>query len=625
MRRFTVLFIALSLLTSACGTLEISLETAPSEIADVSVGSPLEATAESILSMTSSSEEIRTAMLQSADKWNTIWIDGLVTWYPTDGSDSPPQVYREQVWIETSTPRFRTLLGPGEGEAEQFTACDGTSILRIDLKSGRSESNSLPTFAKEAPTDSSPHMLWGQIGTPISEIALSSNYATDQGVYKPTGMEIIAERETLIVELTRLSAELPQWRMWLDTQTAVILKLQEFGKGGGEEVLGERVVNRVVYDEPFADALFRAPSSLPQFSDVVGTPLLSSEPALTASSDPDPLREVYFFAGDHNYGNEKTLLVRVPGSCAAGLSPCPEAEVIAPPFGLNFSLTSLVWAPDGDIAAFSYPISDDGNKSALFLFDPQTQAWQSIAEFNFIDPPFWSPDGNWLAFRVQDGNGSDEIYAIRRDGSQLTNLTESEKLPSEDSPYTLSGWINNYVILHSRTSGILYLLRPEDGAVTPLFGTPVAKSDLVVPSPDGYFLAYTDASDQKITLKLLTPDGSTARDLAAFQNTSIYPIVWSPDGTRVAFATTTNGRDPTSGQDVYVIGSNGRSLQQVYHSASASIADIIFSPDGNYVLLQDDVAAGRHIFVINLSTLQQHMLKVPNIPLDWWWLAPSWR
>jgi len=147
----------------------------------------------------------------------------------------------------------------------------------------------------------------------------------------------------------------------------------------------------------------------------------------------------------------------------------------------------------------------------------------------------------------------------------------------------------------------------------------------VVPSPDGYFLAYTDASDQKITLKLLTPDGSTARDLAAFQNTSIYPIVWSPDGTRLAFATTTNGRDPTSGQDVYVIGSNGRSLQQVYHSASASIADIIFSPDGNYVLLQDDVAAGSHIFVVDLTTLQQHMLQVSNIPLDWWWLAPSWR
>jgi WD40 repeat protein len=625
MRRSIALFIALSLLASACGTLEISLETPPPAIADIPVAAVPEVTAEPILSMHSSSEEIRKAMLQSANKWNTIWLDGRVTWYPADGSDALPQVHHEQVWIELSIPRFRTLLGSAEGEAEQFTASDGNSILRMDLKSGQSESNSLPTFAKEASADSSPHMLWGQIGTPISEIALSSNYATDQGVYEPTGMEIIAERETLVVELTRPTAELPQWRMWLDTETAVILKLQEFGKGGGEEVLGERVVNQVIYDTTFADSLFQAPSALPQFSDVTGEPLTSSEPAPTASSDPDPLQEVYFFVTDHNYGNEKIQLMRVPGSCAAGLIPCPEADVIATPFDLNFGLTKLVWSPKGDVAAFAYPTNTDGNRTGLFLFDPQAESWQSLTEFNFIDPPVWSPDGNWLAFRVQDGNGGDEIYAIRRDGSQLTNLSASEKLPGDGSPYALSGWINNHVVLHSRSDGTIYLFRMEDGAVTPLFDTPFAKSDLVLPSPDGYFLAYTDASEQKITLKLLTPDGSTVRDLATFQNTSLYPIVWSPDGARLAFVARTNGSDLTAGQNVYIIDSDGRGLQQVYHSRSASIADIIFSPDGKYLLLQDDDAAGRHIFTVDLATLQQRMLQVPNLPLDWWWLAPSWR
>jgi Tol biopolymer transport system component len=189
----------------------------------------------------------------------------------------------------------------------------------------------------------------------------------------------------------------------------------------------------------------------------------------------------------------------------------------------------------------------------------------------------------------------------------------------------LNGWINNHAILHSRSNGTLYLLRPEDGSVKPLFETSLAKSDLVVPSPDGYFLAYTDASDQKIVLKLLTPDGNTVRDVATFQNTSIYPIVWSPGGAKLAFVTLTNGRDPASGQDVYIIDSDGRGLQQVYHSPSASIAEIVFSPDGNYLLFQDDDAAGRHIFIVDLSSLEQHKLLVPNLPLDWWWLVPSWR
>lgn len=620
MRSFIVLFVALSLILSGCGTLEISLDAPPAIAA-----SPLpEATAKPQLSLDSSSEEILRAMLRSAEAWKTIWMDGTITWYAPEGVDAPPQVHHEQLWIDITTDRFRALLGPGEGAPEHLTACDGNSILKIDLKTGASQASSLPTFAKEAAADSMPHMLWGQIGTPLSEIALSSSYASDQGIYKTTGMEIIAGRETLIVEWTRTGTDLPQWRMWLDTETAVILKLQEFGKGGGEKVLGERIVNQVIYNEAFADALFRAPASPPQFGEITGKPLTPAEPAPTASSDPDPLGEVYFFVTDHNSGNEKIQLMRVPGSCAAGLTPCPEAQVVPPPSGLNFSLTSLVWAPQGDAAAFSYPIRADGNRSAVFLLDPESQEWKSLAEFNFIDPPSWSPDGNWLAFRVQDGNGSEEIYAVRRDGTQLTNLSASEKLPAEGAPYALSGWINNNVVLHSRSSGMIYLFRVEDGSVTPLFDTPVAKSDLVVPSPDGYFLAYTDASAQKIVLKLLTPDGKTTRELATFQNTSLYPITWSPDGTRLAFAATTGG-DPANGQNIYIIGSDGRGLQQVYQSRFASVAQIHFSPDGKYLLLQDDDAAGRHIFIVDLATLEQHMLQVPNLPLDWWWLAPSWR
>ncbi|MGZ9235931.1 MAG: TolB family protein, partial [Anaerolineales bacterium] len=199
----------------------------------------------------------------------------------------------------------------------------------------------------------------------------------------------------------------------------------------------------------------------------------------------------------------------------------------------------------------------------------------------------------------------------------------NEKLPSDGAPYALSGWINNHVILHSRNNGTIYLLRPEDGAVTPLFDTPLAKSDLVVPSPDGYFLAYTEASDQTIALKLLTPDGNPIRDLTTFQGGSIYPIVWSPDGASLAFARITN--DPANGQDVYVINQDGSNLKQVYHSNFGSINNLIFSPDGKYLIFHDDDAAGRHIFIVDLGTLEQHMLQIPNLPLDWWWRAPSWR
>jgi Tol biopolymer transport system component len=79
------------------------------------------------------------------------------------------------------------------------------------------------------------------------------------------------------------------------------------------------------------------------------------------------------------------------------------------------------------------------------------------------------------------------------------------------------------------------------------------------------------------------------------------------------------------GQDVYVIERNGLNLQQVYHSRSGSVTDISFSPDGNHLLLSDHDATGQHLFVIDLETLEPKLLQIPNLPLDWWWMFPSWR
>ena len=629
MRRSIILFIALSLLASACGTLEIALETPPPAIAELPMASKSDKmpTAEPGLSLNSTSEEIRRAMLESTTNWHTIWMDGTFIGYDPGATEAPP-VLREQVWVDLPTSRFRSLTGYVDGPMEKLKASDGAAVLEMNLQTGHSQSNPLPDLGTEKqfvpeyqPGYAYPQPLWGQMGTTVSLLAFPSDFAQSEGTFKPLAMERVAERETLVVEWTYVQNDLPSWKAWLDTETAVILKMQHFGKEGAGTVQSETVINQVVYDADFHDSLFRAPSTPPQFSDVDGNPLTASEPAPTASTDPDPLRQVYFFVSDHNLENETTQLMRVPGSCVAGLSPCPEAQVVSAPFGWNFGLTQLVWSPSGDAAAFVYR-TGDGFRYRLFLFDPAAQTWQSLAEFNSIDPPYWSPDGSWLAFRVQDGNGTEEIYAIRWDGSQLTNLSASENLVGEGHPYMLNGWINNSVILRGRGNNIVYLMRVEDQFVKPLFDTPWAKSDFV-PSPDGYFLAYMDPSDQSTVLKLLTPDGNTARDLTSFPGGSIYPIGWSPDGTSLAFARITN--DPANGQDIYLISQDGSNLQQVYHSDLGSINGIDFSPDGRYLLFQDDDATGRHIFVVDLSTLEQHILQVPNLPLDWWWLAPSWR
>jgi WD40 repeat protein len=459
------------------------------------------------------------------------------------------------------------------------------------------------------------------MGTPLSQLAFSSDFAQNQGTFKPVGTEIIGGREALIVEWTSAGSELPSWRMWLDTKTAVLLKMQTYGKSGGDDIRSESVVKDVSFDDVFANSLFRVPSAMPQFSDITGKPLKLQADIPAASTEADPLGEVYFFVSDHNYGKENIQLMKAPGSCVAGLIPCPQAEVIEVPSDLNFSLTPLVWSPKGEEAAFSLSGTKADEQTRLSLYDPEQQTWTTLAQFNYIDPPLWSPDGEWLAFRVQDGEGKDEIYLVRRDGSGLTNVSASVKLPNEGQPYVLDGWISNQIILRGRNE-MVYLMRASDGKVQPLFDTPLAKS-VFVPSPDGYFLAYLDVIEPRAALKLITPDGNTTRDLTAFEQASLYPIVWSPDGTQLAFVKTTN--DLAAGQDLYTIQSDGKNLQQVYHSNAGGITDVKYSPDGRFLLIPDDDATGRHLFVVDLSTMEAHLIQLPNIPLDWWVLAPSWK
>jgi Tol biopolymer transport system component len=166
--------------------------------------------------------------------------------------------------------------------------------------------------------------------------------------------------------------------------------------------------------------------------------------------------------------------------------------------------------------------------------------------------------------------------------------------------------------------GAVYLMRVDDEYVKLLFEDVFFKS-VLIPSPDGSFLAFPeyDPESGKNVLKIITPDGSTLRELATF-STSIYPIVWSPDGEYLAFGV--YGVDPVMSADVYLIRQDGRDLKQVYQGEAAFFD---FSPDGQYLLV-DDTLQGR-IFSVNLTTLETTLIQAPGLPLDWTWYGATWQ
>jgi hypothetical protein len=633
------LFLTVSIVLSACGTLNVTLENTPSPVPSAQNAAPTDPPPASLqpgptqplpdqpLSMDSSSDAIRQKMLHSALNWKTIWMDGVV-YDSVDSNGNPQNGLHQQIWIDQTTARFRFLSGPLNGAATTFKVSDGVSILEMNLSTGATQMSAMPQglagqfVSQPAAGIGSPNPLWGQIGEPLAEMAFTSDYAQNDGTYQPVAIEMVAGRQALVMDWTYIQNSLPSWRLWLDVQTAVILKEQTFDKSGGGPMQREYVVTTVQVDPPdLSDALFSVtPASLPAFSDGSGSPLASATPGPSVPAGTDPLGDVYFFVltpGDDANG---ARLVRLPGSCVAGRAACPALEQVPLP-GLTYANNgpAMAWSPDKKKAAFVANTAD--GPARLFVSAMPTPSWKQVAAFAAIDLPAWSGDGSWISFRVQDLQGAEDYYVVHPDGSGLKNLTATASLPAGDRPFAVDGWITNNLIVHSGLPGHaakVYLLRADDGRLITLYDSAATKVSYSA-SPDGSLLAFDEFNDNNTvnTLRIIAADGSGLLNLASF-NSMIYPITWSPDDSTLAFAVYGNQVPPRA--DVYVINRDGRGLKQVY--GSAQVQNLAFSSDGQFLLVETVNPAG--LFVVDLTSLQTHLLQAPGLSLTDWWRQPAW-
>jgi Tol biopolymer transport system component len=388
---------------------------------------------------------------------------------------------------------------------------------------------------------------------------------------------------------------------------------------------GERVVEHISFDVTFDDLVFMLPAGLQQAG--LPNPDAGSVPVVTESVPPsaEDAGELYFFLQPRQVG-QSIQLARVSGVCVFDSVNCPPMQIVTVPFAFNFTINALSWSPDGKFAAFSYSDAPNGTPTKLWIFDPAANTWTSIAEFPFIDPPFWSPDGTWIAFRTQDGLGSEDVYVVRRDGSELKSV--SLNLPAGGRPYIMDGWYTENILMRSAlpgSAGNIFLVRASDGAARPMFDAQLTKAQFIA-SPDASLLAYDeyDYNSQNHILKAMEPDGENAVSLASFVGGSIYPMVWSPDSSLIAFNYYSNSADGTPVAEVYIVSRDGKTQSLVYKGTT--VGRLLFSPNGRYLLVEETTSvSGGHLFLINLATLEQKILQAPGLTTDYDWYAPSWR
>ena len=586
-----------------------------------------------ILRADSTSEQIQQAMIKSALKWMSLQMNGTITWFSADGST---QVFQERTWIDPSNNRFKVELNGVSNAADKIVKfSDGTTVYNLNMYSGLAETSSYPDSARVGqyipPVSEGvayPNPIWGQMGTPLSEMAFSSNFAQGGGTFKAVDLETIGGRETLAVEWTPPSQTQVAYKFWLDTRTAVILKLQEFGvKDGTGALQGERVVNEVTYNQIFDSNIFTMPSDFQQavMPTQVGSQPIETESAQSGAEMQKEAGELYFFLQPRQAG-KSIQLAKVSGVCVFDSTNCPPLQIVNVPFAFNFTINALSWSPDGKYAAFSYSDNANGTPTKLWLFDPSAGSWTSLAEFPYLDPPFWSPDGTWIAFRTQDGVGGEDVYVVHRDGSELKSVAQS--LPAEGRPYIMDGWYTENIVMRSALpghEGTIYLVRASDGSSRPMFDTPLTKAQFAA-SPDASLLAYDeyDYNSQGHVLKVMEPDGANAMALAKFKGGSIYPIVWSPNSQWIAFNYYSSFTDGAPAAEVYIVSRDGKTLSSIYKGTT--IGRLTFSPNGKYLLVEETTSAsGGHLFLVNLATLETKMLQAPGLTTDYDWYAPSWR
>lgn len=639
-RKFFLISLFFSLLLTSCGTIEVEVERTPTPdlqgTATIQAlqlqNKALEARVATLvkppdppLTMLSSPETIRQRMLYSFLKWKTVWVEGEVR--QSLPAVNQNQVSRVQMWISQPDAAFRVLVGGGQQGVATASISDGATISRLDANTGQVTRNLLPSQARSEynppaviGTTPKPHPLAAAMQNGLADLLLPSGLAQRAGTLTAVRMDSVAGREALQVEWSLPDGELKD-QLWVDVATGVVLRRLEFDKGS--ELPGSEIrMEAIRFDQDLPGGLFVTEIvEQPQFA-VDYTGRAETRTAAVATADPDDaaLGEIYFWVENPGFVYQ---LVRLPGSCLIKRGNCPEPDVLGGHPEPRSQVQPLLWSPDGSAAL----LVDGGQPSRLYHFNPESEAWQVLAEADTIYTAVWSPDGRYIAYSAKAA-GANDIFLLLANGQNRVNLTGG-KIAGPDDNLAHLAWLNPARLL-AAVSGAqathLFVLNVPVGEEQPLGELPAKGGLAPLPSPDGRYWALTEQAGGKTTLLTGVPL-SSSRQAASFAQASIWPLVWSPDGDWLGFVVVSSS-SLGSGQDfqadLYIIHPDGTNLQRLMRAPSIYAA--AWSPDGSVLLASADDGQGyRHLFVVPLDGSGVSIIQSPGLYLNTSWLSPSWR
>jgi Tol biopolymer transport system component len=194
-----------------------------------------------------------------------------------------------------------------------------------------------------------------------------------------------------------------------------------------------------------------------------------------------------------------------------------------------------------------YAMNPDGSFPVRLTDDESGSNPFSTYDFD----PAWSPDGSKIAFVSNRENSSFEIFTMNADGSNVHQLTNDQV--SDGQPM----WSpDGTKIAFTRGGGCAILLNP-------------ALKSRMVPADDNPCVPY---------IYVMNADGSNKTKISQGENEA-WPV-WSPDGTKLAFATV--DFISADGNDIYVMNADGSNRTRLTNDTFIDLPSS-WSPDGTRI------------------------------------------
>jgi Tol biopolymer transport system component len=248
------------------------------------------------------------------------------------------------------------------------------------------------------------------------------------------------------------------------------------------------------------------------------------------------------------------------------------------------------WSPDGTRIAFVRTHGKHGSSqftSQILVMNADGSDQKSLTEAGEWDSSFaWSPDSTQIAFDtivVEDASRHYQILVMNADGTNLRQLTHSAE--GDTSPR----WSPDGTKIAFLRRGALAVMN-ADGSDQKTIGKPYTP---FVWSPDNSRLAFASLDDLGIVL--VNVDGSNMTRITIAPSDGwfefgfdAYPS-WSPDGSKIIFSRFVGCNIELVGcreSQVWVVNADGSKPTKLTDDVVASAFDPIWSPDGTRIIFE---------------------------------------